>query len=335
MSPRKRSRKSSVSSTVFCIFQLAARYGLRSLIPRPFRSSHPARARPRRGAPSLRAARATPRRPSRASPRPGRGRTRRAPPRSPRPRRPCAPGRLRPPRRRHACPAANGSISNAPIGPFQSTDPASAIASAYRLVVCGTDVEAHPAVRHLDPVDLLALGVRRKTSRRSRGPSAGSARSRERSAASRTLRPRAMPSSSTSESPVPTPRARKKLKHIAPPTRTVVRDLEEALEDADLVRHLRPAEDHDQRALGIVAQGRQLGQLALEQEARVGRQEVSHPLGRRVRAMGGAEGVVHVEVGRARRALRRGPGRSRSPPPPSGCSRAAAPGPARAARLCR
>ncbi len=76
----------------------------------------------------------------------------------------------------------------------------------------------------------------------------------------------------------------------------LVRDLQETVEDTDLVRHLGSAENHDQRPLGVVAERRQLGELALEQEPCVRRQEVRHALGRRVGAVRGAERVVHVEV---------------------------------------
>ena len=53
-----------------------------------------------------------------------------APRRSRRRRRPSCRARPPPPRRRARVPAANGSISNAPIGPFQNTVPARAICSA-------------------------------------------------------------------------------------------------------------------------------------------------------------------------------------------------------------
>ena len=96
------------------------------------------------------------------------------------------------------------------------------------------------------------------------------------------------------------PWAEKKLKHIAPPTSITVRDLEELLHDADLVAHLGAAEHHAEGPGGIVADGGQLSHLALEQQARIGGKQVRHALGGRVRAVGGAEGVVHVQIGQRR-----------------------------------
>ena len=58
-------------------------------------------------------------------------------------------------------PAANGSSSNAPIGPFQNTVPAAAIVARVALGGARADVEAHPAVGHVDAVDACDLGVGR------------------------------------------------------------------------------------------------------------------------------------------------------------------------------
>ena len=49
-------------------------------------------------------------------------------------------------------PAANAASSKRPIGPYQNTVAAAAISAAYRAAVVGTDVEAHPAVGHINPV---------------------------------------------------------------------------------------------------------------------------------------------------------------------------------------
>ena len=116
-------------------------------------------------------------------------------------------------------PAANGSISKAPIGPFQSTVPAAGDRLGVALGRARADVEAHPAVRHLDPVALAALGLGVEAPGRAPGRPAGSARNRSPWPAPAPRAASSTPSSSTSESPVAMPWARKKLKHIAPPIR--------------------------------------------------------------------------------------------------------------------
>ena len=154
----------------------------------------------------------------------------------------------------------------------------------------------------------------------------------DRSAASRTFSAREMPSSSTSESPVPTPRARKKLKHIAPPTRTVSAISRKRSRTPTLSDTFAPPRTTTSGRSGSSRRAVSSDSSRSSKQARVGRQEVSYALGRRVRAMGGAERVVDIEVRQRGESARRARGHSRSPPPPSGCSRAAAPGPARAAR---
>ena len=105
------------------------------------------------------------------------------------------------------------------------------------------------------------------------------------------------PSSSTSESPVAIPSARKKLKHIAPPIRISSAVSRKRSMTPILSLTLAPPRITTKGGVGIVADGRQLDDLALEQQAGVGRQQVRHPLGRRVGAVRGAEGVVDVELG--------------------------------------
>ena len=98
--------------------------------------------------------------------------------------------------------------------------------------------------------------------------------------------------------------------------------VEEALDHADLVGHLRPAEHHDQRPLGAVADLGQLLQLALQQQARRGRAGAA----RRRGWWRGRGGRRRRRRSRRGRRARRGPsparGRSRSRPARSGCSRA-------------
>ena len=76
--------------------------------------------------------------------------------------------------------------------------------------------------------------------------------------------------------------------------------VEEAVDQRDLVGDLGAAEHHHERPLGRLDDRAQRRHLALEQQARHGRAQVlRHPDRRRVRAVRGAEGVVHVGVGRA------------------------------------
>ena len=60
-------------------------------------------------------------------------------------------------------------------------------------------------------------------------------------------------------------RALKYGKHIAPPMRIVFGAARGRLEDADLVGHLRAADDGDKRALGVLEDAAQGRNLALEQ----------------------------------------------------------------------
>lgn len=76
---------------------------------------------------------------------------------------------------------------------------------------------------------------------------------------------------------------------------------------SSLVETLEPADDADHRLLRV-AEGRVQGfQLALHGQARIGRQGAGQGLGRGVGAVGGAEGVVDIEV--AQRGQLRGEGR--------------------------
>ena len=85
------------------------------------------------------------------------------------------------------------------------------------------------------------------------------------------------------------------LRHLAA-DQELVRPLAELLEDADLVLDLEPADDEDERALDLAEELAELAQLALEQQAGVGGQEVRDALGGGVRAVRGAERVVHIDV---------------------------------------
>ena len=78
----------------------------------------------------------------------------------------------------------------------------------------------------------------------------------------------------------------------------------QVVEDLDLVGDLGPADDRRERLLGMLEQCAQGADLALHEQARVGRQELRHPDRRGMRAVGCAEGVVDVHVRIARQGLR-------------------------------
>ena len=71
----------------------------------------------------------------------------------------------------------------------------------------------------------------------------------------------------------------------------------QVLEDPDLVGDLRPAEDRRERPARILEEVREHLDLALHQEAGVGRQELRDADGRGVGPMGRPERVVDVDVG--------------------------------------
>ena len=79
--------------------------------------------------------------------------------------------------------------------------------------------------------------------------------------------------------------------------RAPVGAVEERVEHADLVGHLGAADDRHQRPLRFLEDPVQRRDLALDQPSRGRRQQVRHRLGRGVRAVRGAEGVVDVDVG--------------------------------------
>ena len=170
----------------------------------------------------------------------------------------------------------------------------------------GADVEPHPA--GLDPAERLHVGLgvgRELAARRRRRPAAR--------ARSRALRRRARP-------------PRLGLPLLALVQRVADREavggrereghgaadqdgvgaLGERLEHADLVGHLDAAGDHDERPLGRVQQAAERLELAPQQQPGSGRQQVRDALGRGVRAVRGAEGVVDVDVGELREGGREG-----------------------------
>ncbi len=72
---------------------------------------------------------------------------------------------------------------------------------------------------------------------------------------------------------------------------------EELVEDLELARDLRPADDRRKRPLGVLHELREHLDLALHQEPGIGRQELSDANRAGVGPMGRPERVVHVELG--------------------------------------
>ena len=72
-------------------------------------------------------------------------------------------------------------------------------------------------------------------------------------------------SGSKSESPIELPLAARNVKHIAPPIARASTVVQQRLDDAELVRHLGPAENGDERAVGLRAQPHQHVDLAVQQ----------------------------------------------------------------------
>ena len=113
-----------------------------------------------------RAAPARRRRRSRASRPRRRGRTAAAPRRSRRRRPRCGRAPRRPPRRPRACRRRTARSSKAPIGPFQKTVPGRRDRARRRLAaVLRADVEPHPAVGHVDAVELAGARCPRRSCR--------------------------------------------------------------------------------------------------------------------------------------------------------------------------
>ncbi len=80
--------------------------------------------------------------------------------------------------------------------------------------------------------------------------------------------------------------------------------VEERFEDLDLVGDLGPADDGGEGPGRVLEQAREVADLALHEQAGVGRQELGHADGRGVGAVGRAEGVVDVDVAVARQRRR-------------------------------
>ena len=160
---RNSSRKRSVSSTVLCIFQLAASDAASrsGILQRLHSGQRLALHQLQRGAAAGREPVDRSARPNCAARRPSRRR---------RPR--CGPAPRRPPRRPRGCRRRTAPARRRPSARSRTRSrPARSAWRSWRRVL-RADVEAHPAVRHVDPVELPALGVGVEALCRARGPPA-------------------------------------------------------------------------------------------------------------------------------------------------------------------
>ena len=262
---------------------------------------------------------------------------RRAPRRSRRRRRPSSPAPPRPPRATARVPAANGSSSNAPIGPFQNTVPAprDLLARSAAAVRGPMSSPIQPSGTST-PSSVAASALGADAARRARGPRAARARPRgRRRRRSAHARASSTSSSAHSEAPMAWPCAARNGKHIAPPIRIASASSRKRSMTPILSRHLGAAEDRHQRPRRL---GQQRGQRrstsrSSSRPAALVVDQSRDALGRGVRAVRGAEGVVDVDVGERGERSTPARGRSWSRRARSGRSRAAAPRPAPAPRL--
>ena len=210
------------------------------------------------------------------------------------------------------------------MGPFQKTSPRRRCARRSACAVARADVEAHPALGHVvgrrPPAWPRPSANRRRPPRLPAGPArTASPRPSARARAATPRRPRPPPE----RSHLAAPRLDEGEAH-RPADQQLVGQVEEPLDDLDLVGHLGPAEDHHERPLRLAQQRTQRVQLLLHQQAGHRREQRRHPGGGGVGPVGGAEGVVDVDVGQPRRAPRPTRGRSSSRAGRSASSPAAA-----------
>ncbi len=120
-------------------------------------------------------------------------------------------------------------------------------------------------------------------------------------------RARSSRSSSTSDLPVSRPMARKNVHAMAPPSRMASTLGRSASMRSILPLILAPPSTATNGRFGLVQRLAEVAELLLHQKARHGRlEEPRHRLGARVRPVGGAERVVHVEIAERGEALGEG-----------------------------
>ena len=97
---------------------------------------------------------------------------------------------------------------------------------------------------------------------------------------------------------------------MPPPIMRMSTLLHEVAEEVELGRHLGAADNRGDRTLRIAERETQRLELLLHRAPRAGRQLVGEPLGRGVRAVGGRERVVDIEVAELGELFHQAPDRS-------------------------
>ena len=194
-------------------------------------------------------------------------------------------------------PCANASISKMPIGPFQRTVCAAAISAAKPLRSAGPMSTPSRSSRERVGGDDLRARARVPACRRRCGRRAAARSTPLASARSSVSRARSTLVLLDARRPTGFPCAEERVRHRAADAEDLDA-LEQVLDDADLVRHLGAAEDGDERRFGVLQHRRQDLDLARAAGSRraLSREVLHHAGGRGVRAVRGAEGVVHVDV---------------------------------------
>ena len=281
---------SSASAIVLCIFQLPAISGVRSCHREP----------PLRGASCPRSAPARRRRPSRGGQPCRRGRTAASAAALSPPPTTVVPGASATASATACVPAANGSSSNAPIGPFQNTRAGARDLLARRPARC--------AARCRGPSSRRARRRRRAAASRcpprTRAPSTRSSGSSSRQplscAAASARVAGSMPSSSHSEAPTVWPWALKNGKHIAPPMRIVCARSRNASMTPILSVTFAPPTIATSGAAGASRMPFSVSTSRCSSSPAALGSSSRHADRGRVRAVRGAERVVDVGVGQRR-----------------------------------
>ena len=154
-------------------------------------------------------------------------------------------------------------------------------------------------VGHLHAVEHAVRGVLGETlaDHEVAGQLAGARSARAAAACASARRACSTSSSSHSESPTAWPWAQRNGKHIAPPMMTTSASSRKRSITAILSATLAPPTIATSGRVGVLEDRRERRHLAFQQPPRGARQQVRDALGARVRAVGGAEGVVDIDVG--------------------------------------
>ena len=202
-------------------------------------------------------------------------------------------------------PCANEGISNTPSGPFQSTVRTSARASSMLARLC-LPRSTMCQLAGTFSAGIVLYSVPRVTSLATT-TSTGSTTLTPAALGGGEDRPRVLDAVGLGEALADglALGEQERVRHPAADDHHV--DLvEQVLEHLDLVADLGAADDRRERVLRVLEQLAEVGELLLHEQAGVGGAELRDPDGAGVRPVGGAEGVVHVDVAVRREGLGEG-----------------------------